>query len=192
MKTKIVVLLFAFTTILSFGGCGSHNKENEKSDIIKRRTDLMKQKKELKTDIFDLKKEKALLNKSDRKRNIKEITVSVRVNRKDSNKREWDYGNKPDIYGLITLQSGDAIAIPLTKNSFTAKGYASDVTIMPGDTAYVFLRDQDVDGYQIIEDDFFVFPKKMKFYRNKMRFSKRLKNAILTFNIVRKKENEVK
>ncbi|GEM_PF-3538411 len=187
---KKIFLFLSITVLLgvSFTGCGGTKKEDKKSDVIRRRDVLTEKKNQLQNEVSALRKEDNALKQAERESNIKEVTVTVKVNRKDPNRKDWDYGEKPDIYGLITLKSGDAIAIPLTKNSFIAQGYARDVTINPGDTAFIFLRDQDVDGYQIIENDSFVFPSRIRYYRNKARFTKRLKNSTLTFNIIRKKK----
>ena len=188
MKRRLLILSLTILIGIIISGCGSDQKENKKSDVIERRNELTREKTKLQNEVTALRKEDNALKQTERNGNIKEVTVTVKVNRKDSNRRDWDYGEKPDIYGLITLKNGEAIAIPLTKNSFIAKGYAQNVTINPGDTAYIFLRDQDVDGYQVIENDSFVFPSRIRYYRNKARISKRLKNSFLTFNIIRKKK----
>ena len=188
MKKSVLVLLTALFLALNFSSCGGDNQENKKSDVIRRRDALTEKKNRLKNEVSALRREDEALKREERQGNIEEVTVTVKVKRKDSNRKDWDYGEKPDIYGLITLKSGDAIAVPLTKNSFIAKGFARDVTINPGDTAFIFLRDQDVDGYQIIENDSFVFPSRIRYRRGKARFTKRLKNSTLTFNIIRKKK----
>jgi predicted small lipoprotein YifL len=179
MKKIIVLSLFLFV-LSALAGCGGKEEENPKSDVIKRKAALTETRDKLKSDVAALKKEDAALRRTEKNGNIQNLTVTVKVNRKDSNRKDWDYGEKPDIYGLLTLSSGDAIAIPLTKNSFTAKGYAEDIELNKGDTVYVFLRDKDVDGYQVIENEFFV-------YNGRKRFSQRLKNSRLYFNITRKK-----
>ncbi len=179
MKKLILLSLFVFI-INAVVGCGGEKEDNSRSDVIKRKTILTEKRNKLNSDIAALKKEDAALRKSEKNGNIQKVTVTVRVNRKDRNRRDWDFGDKPDIYGLLTLSSGDAIAIPLTKNSFTAKGYAENIDLNKGDTVYVFLRDKDVDGYQVIDNDFFI-------YNGRRRFSHRLKNSSLYFKILRKK-----
>ncbi len=188
MKRKILIISISILLGIFLFGCGNNKKEATKSDVLRQRSELTKKRNKLRSDVAALKQEDKALRQTEHNGNIKEVTVTVKVNRKDSDRRDWDYGEKPDIYGLITLKSGDAIAIPLTKNSFTAKGYSQNVTINPEDTAYVFLRDQDVDGYQIIDNDFFVFPSKIRYYRDKARVTKRLKNSILIFKIIRNKK----
>jgi hypothetical protein len=177
MKKFIVLSLFVFSVLV---GCGGKKEENSKSDVIKRKTALTEKRDKLSSDIAVLKKEDSALRRTEKNGNIQKVTVRVKVNRKSSDRKDWDYGEKPDIYGLLTLSSGDAIAIPLTKNSFSAKGYAENIEMNKGDTVYVFLRDKDVDGYQVIENGFFV-------YNGRKRFSQRLKNSRLYFNITRKK-----
>ena len=177
MKKFIVLSLFVFSVLV---GCGGKREENSRSDVIKRKTALTEKRDKLSSDIAVLKKEDSALRRTEKNGNIQKVTVRVKVNRKSSDRKDWDYGEKPDIYGLLTLSSGDAIAIPLTKNSFSAKGYAENIEMNKGDTVYVFLRDKDVDGYQVIENGFFV-------YNGRKRFSQRLKNSRLYFNITRKK-----
>jgi hypothetical protein len=177
MKKFIVLSLFVFSVLV---GCGGKKEENSRSDVIKRKTALTEKRDKLSSDIAVLKKEDSALRRTEKNGNIQKVTVRVKVNRKSSDRKDWDYGEKPDIYGLLTLSSGDAIAIPLTKNSFSAKGYAENIEMNKGDTVYVFLRDKDVDGYQVIENGFFV-------YNGRKRFSQRLKNSRLYFNITRKK-----
>ncbi len=105
-------------------------------------------------------------SKSRVSQNLFAVTIKYFIGRTRENRSLWDFDGKPDIYGLIAFSSGDAIAVPLQKNSFVASGFSNKIHIAKGDSIYVFMREYDVDGFEEIVKSSFVFEGKTYFSKN--------------------------